>query len=224
MCGRYTLATDLSFLQARFGFEAVEVPFAPRYNIAPTQEVLTVVTDETRNLGRTMRWGLIPFWAKEPTIGNRMINARAETIVENRVFRQVFPKQRCLVIADSYYEWKQAPEGKIPMRIMLKSGEPFAFAGLWSSWRPRDNPGEEPLYSCTIITTVPNSLMKPIHNRMPMILSRDAESVWLDPKFTDTGELRELLLPYSASDMTAYQVSPMVNSPRNDDPTCIKAA
>jgi putative SOS response-associated peptidase YedK len=222
MCGRYTLTADLSFLQARFGFEVEEVAFAPRYNIAPTQEVLTVVNDGSRSQGHMMRWGLVPFWAKDPNIGNRMINARAETVVENKVFRQVFPKQRCLVIADSFYEWKKNGKSKVPMRIMLKSEEPFAFAGLWSAWKPREGGNPEPLYSCTIITTVPNALMEPIHNRMPVILSRESESLWLDTTRSDTGELRELLLPYSADEMTAYQVSTIVNSPKNNDPRCIE--
>ena len=222
MCGRFTLTTDLSFLQTRFDLEVANLKLSPRYNIAPTQEVLTVVNHGSRNQGRTMRWGLVPFWAKDTTTGSRMINARAETIAENRVFRQVFPKQRCLVVADGFYEWKTTPTGKAPMRIVLKSGEPFAFAGLWSTWRSREKPDSEPLYSCTIITTVPNTLMAPIHNRMPVILSREAESLWLDPALTSSGELRELLIPYSTTEMTAYQVSTVVNSPRNNDPACIQ--
>jgi putative SOS response-associated peptidase YedK len=222
MCGRFTLTTDLSFLQTRFDLEVANLKLSPRYNIAPTQEVLTVVNHGSRNQGRTMRWGLVPFWAKDATIGSRMINARAETIAENRVFRQVFPKQRCLVVADGFYEWKTTPTGKAPMRIVLKSGEPFAFAGLWSTWRPREKPDSEPIYSCTIVTTIPNALMEPIHNRMPVILSREAESLWLDPALTSSGELRELLIPYSPTEMTAYQVSTVVNSPRNNDPACIQ--
>ena len=221
MCGRFTLTADRGYLQARFNLRIVELIHASRYNIAPTQEVLTVTSDGSQNQGRMMRWGLVPFWAQDTKIGNRMINARAETVVENKVFRQLFPKQRCLVIADGFYEWIKGPEGKKPMRIMLKSGEPFAFAGLWSTWRPKDRPETEPLYSCTIITTVPNSLMEPIHNRMPVILSKAAESLWLDINHTDTAELRELLLPYSASEMTAYQVSSVVNSAKNNDPACI---
>jgi putative SOS response-associated peptidase YedK len=222
MCGRFTLTTDLSFLQTRFNLEVANLKLSPRYNIAPTQEVLTVVNHGSRNQGRTMRWGLVPFWAKDATIGSRMINARAETIAENRVFRQVFPKQRCLVVADGFYEWKTTPTGKAPMRIVLKSGEPFAFAGLWSTWRPRDKPDSEPIYSCTIITTIPNALMVPIHNRMPVILSREAESLWLDPALTSSAELRELLIPYSPTEITAYPVSTVVNSPRNNDPACIQ--
>jgi putative SOS response-associated peptidase YedK len=222
MCGRYTLTTDLSFLQARFGFEVEEVPFAPRYNISPTQDVVTVVNNGSRNQGCLMRWGLVPFWAKDPTIGNRMINARAETVVENRVFRQVFPKQRCLVVADSFYEWRKNGKSKIPMRIMLKSGEPFAFAGLWSTWRPKGDLESGPLYSCTIITTVPNALMEPIHSRMPVILTPEAEAIWLDTGHMDTAELRELLLPYPAAEMRVCEVSTLVNSPRNNDPRCIE--
>ena len=222
MCGRYTLTTDLSFLQSRFGFEVEEVPFTPRYNIAPTQEVLTVRSGDSDCRSRMMRWGLVPFWAKDLSIGNRMINARAETVVENGVFGQVFPKQRCLVIADSFYEWRKDGKSKIPMRIMLRSEKSFAFAGLWSTWRPRDSHNGETLYSCSIITTAPNLLMEPIHNRMPVILAPEAEAMWLDPTLTDTAELRELLVPYPASEMKAYEVSTLVNSARNESPDCVQ--
>ena len=221
MCGRFTNTADLGYLQTRFNLRTVDFDLSPRYNIAPTQEVLTVTNDGSQNQGQMMRWGLIPFWAKDKKIGNKMINARAETVVENKVFRQVFPKQRCLVAADGFYEWMKAPEGKRPIRIMLKSGEPFAFAGLWSTWRAKDQSESETLFSCTIITTAPNALMGPIHNRMPVILSKEAESLWLDSNYMDTAELRELLLPYSASEMTAYQVSSIVNSSRSNDPACI---
>ena len=138
MCGRFTLAGDHGDLQTRFDLRTMDFGHSPRYNIAPTQEVLTVISDGGENQPQMMRWGLIPFWAKDAKIGNRMINARAETVVENKVFRQVLPKQRCLIIADGFYEWKKTPDGKTPMRIMLKSGEPFAFAGLWSTCRPKD--------------------------------------------------------------------------------------
>lgn len=218
MCGRYSLATDISGLDDRFTFRGVDLPYKPRFNIAPTQEVLTVSREDEDNQAQFMKWGLIPFWAKDRSIGNRMINARAETVVEKPSFRQAFQKRRCLVIADGFYEWKKVPGGKVPMRITLKSGEPFGFAGLWETWK---SPEGELVRSCTIITTSPNELMEPIHNRMPVILPRDAEAQWLDVGLSDTGLLRELLVPYPASEMEAYGVSNLVNSPKNDVPEVI---
>ena len=198
----------------RFSFRGLDLPFRPRFNIAPTQGVLTVIKEGPENTGQFMKWGLIPFWAKDPSIGNRMINARAETVVEKPSFRQAFQKRRCLVIADGFYEWKVVPGGKIPMRIALKSGEPVGFAGLWETWK---NPEGDTVQSCTIITTASNAIMEPIHNRMPVILPREAEDVWLDVSVpSNSGELRELLVPYSAAEMEAYEVSTLVNSPKND--------
>ena len=168
-----------------------------------------------------MKWGLIPFWAKDLSIGNRMINARAETVAENRVFRQAFEKRRCLVIADGFYEWMRVGKGKLPMRIILKSGEPFGLAGLWETWK---SPKGESVQSCTIITTTPNEVMAPIHNRMPVILTREAEGIWLDPEQSDKNILQELLAPYEAEAMEAYEVSPLVNSPHNDTPDLIARA
>ena len=159
-----------------------------------------------------MKWGLIPFWVKDPKIGSRMINARAETVVERPIFREVFSKRRCLVLADGFYEWQKTPEGKVPMRIVLKLGEPFGFAGLWATWKSADG---QSVNSCTIITTTANSLMEPIHNRMPVILTRETESSWLDQK-AESSELRALLVPYPANEMDAYEVSTLVNSPKND--------
>ena len=214
MCGRYSLATDEGALVERFSFRGLDLPFRPRFNIAPTQGVLTVINDGSENTGQFMKWGLIPFWAKDPKIGNRMINARAESVVEKPSFRQAFQKRRCLVIADGFYEWKKVPGGKIPMRIVLKSGEPIGFAGLWETWK---SPEGDPVQSCTIITTTSNALMEPIHNRMPVILAQEAEKVWLDVSVpSNTSELRELLVPYSAAEMEAYEVSTLVNSSKND--------
>ena len=161
MCGRYTLTTNQDTLQARFSCDMGEILFTPRYNVAPTQRVLTVLRDGAQTHARMMRWGMVPSWAKDTKIGNRMINARAETVVENKVFRQVFSKQRCLVIADSFYEWRKNNRVSIPMRIMLKSGAPFAFAGLWSTWRSGYD-SEDTVYSCAIITTIANRLIEPI--------------------------------------------------------------
>ena len=215
MCGRYSLAMDLDNLDERFTFRGMGLVLEPRFNIAPTQDVFTVVNDGSENQGQFMKWGLIPHWAKDPSIGNRMINARAETVAEKPSFKQAFQRRRCLVVADGFYEWRKQGKVKIPMRVILKTGEPFGFAGLWETWK---SPEGELVHSCTIITTSPNAMMESIHNRMPVILPRDAEAQWLDVSNSDTGELRELLVPYSADEMDAYEVSTLVNSPKNDTP------
>ena len=168
-----------------------------------------------------MKWGLIPFWAKDLSIGNRMTNARAETVAENRVFRQGFQRRRCLVIADGFYEWRKEGKGKVPMRIILNSGEPFGLAGLWETWK---SPDGEPVQSCTIIATTPNEVMTPIHNRMPVILTKEAEGIWLDPEHSGHNILQELLVPYEAVAMEAYEVSTLVNSPHSDTPDLIARA
>jgi putative SOS response-associated peptidase YedK len=218
MCGRFTLTTDLDRLEERFSFRATNLRYVPRYNIAPSQHVLTVLDGEGR-YAELLHWGLIPSWAKDPAIGNRMINARAETLAEKPSFRRALQKRRCLILADGFYEWKKEGKKKAPMFIGLKSHEPFAFAGLWETWKSAEG---EPIHSCTIITTEPNTLMTSIHNRMPVILSRDAEAVWLDRTVEDAQELLPLLVPYAAKVMDAYAVSPLVNSPRNDTPACIE--
>ena len=218
MCGRYSLVADISELALRFDFEGGGETRPPRFNIAPTQEVLAVTRDsgDSRNAARAMRWGLIPFWAKDPSIGNRMINARAETVDTSPAFRRAFERRRCLVVADGFYEWLKVGKERVPMRVSLSSGEPFAFAGLWETWR---SPDGEPLASCTIITTTPNAVMEPVHNRMPVILPRNAEGVWLDTSGArSAAELKELLAPYVGPGLEVYEVSKLVNSPRNDTP------
>jgi putative SOS response-associated peptidase YedK len=162
-----------------------------------------------------MRWGLIPFWAKDTKIGYKMINARAETIMERSSFKNAFRKRRCLVPADSFYEWRKDGKIKTPLRIMLKSEEPFAFAGLWETWKDKSEPDAPTIHSCTIITTTPNSLMESIHDRKPVILPREYYSTWVDLENEDTDELMEMLTPYDSSQMKAYEVSTLVNSPKN---------
>lgn len=218
MCGRFTLTTDLEDLEERFSFHAANLSFTPHYNIAPSQQVLTVIGGEERRAG-LLRWGLIPSWAKDSSIGNRMINARAETIAEKPSFRRALQKRRCLVLADGFYEWKAAGKKKIPMYISLTDHQPFGFAGLWETWK---SPEGETIQSCTIITTTPNTLMESIHTRMPVILPRDVEAAWLDRSLEDPARLLPLLVPYSADNMDAYAVSSAVNSPRNDSPACIE--
>ena len=229
MCGRFVLVNWYG-LQQRFdlpedelqniseGYSDMgEAPY-PRYNIAPTQDVLTVRNDGDRNSAEMMRWGLVPSWAKDPKIGSRMINARSETLSERPSFRVAYRRRRCLIVADSFYEWKREGRSRTPMRIMLESEEPFAFAGLWETWK---RPDDSRMLSCTIVTTSANELVSGIHDRMPVILDPDVESVWLDPDMDDTTALSELLVPYPSELMTAYEVSRIVNSAANDVPECI---
>lgn len=221
MCGRYSLTSNSARIEERFVCNASTPPYSSHYNIAPTQPVLALINNEdnaTRRAG-FLRWGLIPSWAEDPSIGNKMINARSETLAQKPSFKRALRKRRCLIVADGYYEWKKDTEAKIPMHIGLQSREPFAFAGLWEKWVAESG---ATIHSCTIITTTPNSLMKPIHQRMPVILRREAESVWLDRTIEDPAFLLPLLTPYPAEKMNAYAVSTFVNSPRNNSPECLK--
>jgi len=218
MCGRFTLIEEDGVLKRRFVYWEEHLPRPSRYNIAPTQEVLAITNHRGEPKAEMVRWGLIPYWAKDIKIGNKMINARAETLTEKPAFKRPFAKCRCLILADGYYEWRRLPGGKTPMRVLLKSREPFAFAGLWDYWKPRNGEG---IVSCSIITTEPNSMMAPIHNRMPVILKHEAEEFWLDRTVEDTDLLSDLLAPYPSDEMEAYEVSRLVNSPDNDVPECV---
>ena len=217
MCGRYSLIADLGELARRFEFDGDWLKFESAYNVAPTQDVLTVVGGHARR-GGFMRWGLIPHWAKSASIGNRMINARAETVAEKPAFRDALRRRRCLVLADGFYEWQRTGGAKRPMRVVMRSGEPFAFAGLWSVWR---DPDGNRIPSCAIITTAANDLLRPIHDRMPVILPRDMEKLWLDSSVDDPGALGSILTPYADETMEAYEVSTLVNSAANDSPEVI---
>ncbi|MGI8908207.1 MAG: SOS response-associated peptidase [Candidatus Sumerlaeaceae bacterium] len=247
MCGRYSMTHTATELAERFGIEPPPM-LAPRYNIAPTQPVLIVREDRHRNRLRESThvvWGLIPPWADDTKIAFRMINARADAVAEKPAFRHAFRRRRCLVPASGFYEWKktplpaasqpddlfagedltQAPEGlgaaqkfnREPNFIHMISGELFAFAGLWEVW---DGPNGETIESCTILTTDANSLLAPIHDRMPVILPPNQFSEWLDTSNEDVATLSHLLRPYPADAMEAYVVSSIVNSPRNDEPAC----
>ncbi len=218
MCGRFTLTSHDDALAEAFSFTRADMGWVPSYNIAPTQQVFVVTNDGAENRARQMRWGLVPSWAKDASIGNRMINARAETIAEKPSFRSAFKKRRCLVLADSFYEWTKTGGKKKPMRITVGDGELFAFAGLWEYWRPSDDEG---ILSCTIITTAANAFMEPIHNRMPVILPHESTAAWLNSSVEDAATLSELLLSYNSNAMTAHEVSTFVNSPRNNTPECI---
>ena len=217
MCGRYSLTADPEELARRFEFAGDWKHLEPRYNIAPTQRVLAVVGGDERR-GGLMRWGLIPHWAKQRKPGRPLINARAETVAERPAFRAALRRRRCLVLTDGFYEWQRAGGSKRPMRIVLESGEPFAFAGLWSVWT--DSEGRR-IPSCAIITTEANDLLRPIHERMPVILPADAETFWLDAEVDDPGALGSLLTPYPMEDMDVYEVSSLVNSAANDGPEVI---
>jgi len=222
MCGRFTLFADPADLQELFNLSApspadVASLVAPRYNIAPTQPVAVIANGETRVL-ELFKWGLIPSWAKDPKIGNRMINARAETLAEKPSFRTALKKRRCLVLADGFYEWKREGNSKTPMYVQLKDKRPFAFAGLWEAWK---SPDGEWVKTCTIITTTPNALMEKIHDRMPVILPPKAYDLWLSSGELPAEKTLPLLKPFAASQMKAVAVSPLVNNPRFDSPECV---
>lgn len=211
MCGRYTLITDIKKIAESFGVEPT-LNAAPRYNIAPTQDVVAILQNGSAHLS-LLRWGLIPAWAKDESIGSRMINARAETLAEKPSFKSLLRRRRCLVVADGFYEWRSEGKSKTPMYITLQDDQPFAFAGLWDLWQ---SPAGEQIQSCTIITTEPNELMATIHNRMPAILRPGAHEDWLNPQLRDEHVLTHWLKPYPAELMKARPVSKLVNNPKND--------
>ena len=218
MCGRFSQAKDLEELYNEFTF--IDEPFddiiQPRYNIAPSQLSPVILNTNGKNLLRMFKWGLVPSWSKDTKIGYRMINARAETISEKPSFKKPFISQRCLVIADGFYEWQKPDKNtKIPHRFIMKDRKLFTMAGLWDVWK-KDS---DPLYTFTIITTSDNELMKPIHDRMPVILPKENRKIWLNPE-SNKAELKELLVPYDSNMMDKYRVSDVVNSWKNDLPEC----
>ena len=225
MCGRFTLTSNLDDLQGRFGFlsdlsglaDIQDYDHEPRYNIAPTQPVL-IVTNDGRRRGEVMRWGLVPFWAKDLKVGARMINAVGETAASKPAFRAAFKKRRCLVLANGFYEWRKDGGRKVPTYIYARSGEPMAFAGLWETWR---SPEGQVVRSCTIITTQANPLIQPLHNRMPVILSEETQALWLDPLTEDRENLEPLLIPAPIELLTSHPVADTVNSVKNQGPDCI---
>lgn len=220
MCGRFTLFTDIEEIKERFDIQgSFDEEYQFSYNIAPSQSVLAVINDGVRNRLGYLRWGLIPFWAKDEKAGYKMINARAETIAEKASFRNAYKKKRCLIIADSFYEWKKTPERKIPMRIKLKNHAPFGMAGLWESWK---SPEGISIYSCSVITTVPNELMTSIHDRMPVILKPEDEKDWLNPSINDPAYLQQYLKSFDSEQMEAFEVSTDVNSTKNNSPNLIQ--
>ena len=222
MCGRYRLTAKERWLSEYFSIPAQDLEWVARWNIAPTDEVATIRQDrhEPKRRFAKMRWGLIPYWAKDASIGAKTINAVSETAAEKSAFRESMRKRRCLIPADGFYEWKQiGPKKEQAYNIGIKDNGLFAFAGLWDRWKGLDG---NPIESCTILTTEANSLLKEIHNRMPVILSPADYDVWLDPGVTDPANLTDLLKPFDARLMRAYPVSSTVNSVKNDGPQCAK--
>jgi putative SOS response-associated peptidase YedK len=219
MCGRYTLTTPVGKLAEEFEITGPLPEVPARYNIAPTQEVAAVLTEDDERHLEMLRWGLIPSWADDPGIGSRMINARSETAAEKPSFRGAFKKRRCLIVADGFYEWQKVNGGKQPYYIHMMGGRPFAFAGLWESWGKY---GEE-IRSCTILTTDANNMVGRVHHRMPVILPPEEYELWLDPDMREAEPLLDLLRPYPENVMEAHPVSRFVNSPSNDDKRCVES-
>jgi putative SOS response-associated peptidase YedK len=219
MCGRFTLNQPVEALAKIFDVQ--QLPDLPaEYNIAPTQKVATVLQnpESKKREFQQLHWGLIPSWAKDPGIGAKTINARAETVAEKPAFRSAFKHRRCLVLADGFYEWQRQQGKKQPFYFRLQDGQPFAFAGLWERWQ---SPSNEEITSCTILTTAANELLQPIHERMPVILDPQDYDLWLDSQVQTPQTLQQLLRSYPAAAMTAYPVSTLVNNSRHNSPECI---
>lgn len=219
MCGRYRLSRRKQFIAEHFDAVFDIEDWTPRYNLAPTQQVLVVrqhPTERTRHLSQ-IRWGLIPSWSKDASGAARMINARSETAHELPAFRDAMRYRRCLVPADGFYEWKRSANGKQPYCFEVRDGELFAFAGLWEGWKDTNGAWTK---TCTILTTTPNVVTAALHDRMPVILHRSDYGLWLDPDLKDPAAISELLKPFNANAMRCYPVSGRVNNVENDDPGC----
>ncbi|MCA9483601.1 MAG: SOS response-associated peptidase [Nitrospina sp.] len=219
MCGRYSLTRSLEEIAGHFQARLAGMNFGPRFNVAPTQTLPVAVAGDAGVELRGMRWGLVPAWAKEESIGNRMINARAETVAEKPSFRSSFKMKRCLVPCDGFYEWVAGENGKTPYYIHRRDNGLFAFAGLWSEWKG----GESPLHTFAIITTEANDFLKPLHHRMPVILPPDFYARWLNPK-TSAADLHAALKPLAGDLLEFFPVTKAVNSPKNDSPDCLVPA
>lgn len=203
----------------QLGLMTLPPDYRPRYNIAPSQPILAARDSDEGRKAAFLKWGLIPYWAKDPKMAYKMINARSETVSERPAFRAAFERRRCIIPADGFYEWRKSGGKKLPVRFRLRDGGVFAFAGLWESWRPPQS--DERIYTCTILTTSANEVVQPVHDRMPVILDRDDIDLWLDQSVPGGG-VRHLLKPYDAEKMDVYPVSTRVNSPYHDDPACIE--
>ena len=216
MCGRFQLSVKGKHINERFNVEVYDDFYRPSFNCAPSQNLAVISNMEAKKLS-FFSWGLIPFWAKDEKFGNKLINSKAETITEKPSFKNSFRQKRCLVICNGFYEWKKENNKKTPYRIFLKNNELFSMAGIWDTWK--DGEGR-PINSFSIITTTPNSLMKNIHHRMPVILRKEDEKKWLEK--TDQNELLKLLKPFEDKLMDTYPISELVNSPTNNSPEIIK--
>jgi putative SOS response-associated peptidase YedK len=217
MCGRFVAASPPDEIARYFGASAPEALLEPNYNVAPTSDVYAVLEDGSARKVEALHWGLVPRWAKDPSVGSRMINARAETLASKNAFKHAFAKRRCIIPADGFYEWKKLPgqKAKQPYFIHREDGEPLAFAGLWEVWRNPDSPEHEEVHSCCIITGEPNEKVREIHDRMPVMLPPTAWEQWLDTDNHDVDLLGKLLVPAPASLIALHPVSTEVNSVRN---------
>ncbi|MBI5847920.1 MAG: SOS response-associated peptidase [Nitrospirae bacterium] len=209
MCGRFVRSSPIEKIRTEFRVNKALDEIGPSYNIAPAQDILIINNEGEKRL-IACTWGFIPSWAKDPSAGHKTINARAETVADKPMFRSAFKKHRCLVIADGFYEWEKTEKKKLPFYIRLRTGRPFGFGGLYSHWT---SPEGKTVCTCTIITTTANALIEPIHDRMPVIIPKDREDLWLDPEMQEPEKLLTLLAPYPAELMEMYQVSTKVNNP-----------
>lgn len=221
MCGRFTLTLSPEEISQWFDIDDLDA-YVPRYNISPTQNVLVVTYGGERNLGQMARWGFVPPFWKEINPKYSMFNAKSEGILESRSYKTAFLKSRCIIPADSFYEWTGPKGDRQPLRIMMKSGDPFGFAGIYSVWRDPSKPEAGPMVTCSILTTEPNELVTPIHNRMPVILPPDAYFQWMNPENQESAALSGMLRTFDADRMKAYPVSKEVNSSREDRPEMIE--
>ncbi|MBX0359239.1 SOS response-associated peptidase [Halobacillus sp. Nhm2S1] len=217
MCGRYTLLAEEAEILREYGIERPINGYEPRYNIAPGQKVLAVIHDGKQKRAGYMKWGLVPSWSKDPKIGYKMINARSETAHEKPSYKRLMSQKRCLIVADSFYEWQKTESGKKPVRIQPEKRSLFAFAGLWDQWEG----DEESLYTCTILTQDVNEFMAPIHNRMPVILPEGREDEWIEPVKWSPSDAKGFVEQLTMDDLRAYEVSDYVNSAKNEGPDCI---
>ena len=222
MCGRFVQYSPVETVQQIFNIGTVSFEVIPNYNVAPTQKILTIIKHDNENTLEKLNWGLVPFWAKDVTIGSRMINARAETVSQKPSFRNAFRKRRCLIPVDGFYEWKGEKGNKQPYYVFIPSGEPFAFAGLWETWTDKESDEESVYKSCTIITTAASESVREIHHRMPAILDPEFHGKWLNTDIQDPIELQVIINDYLIQNMKYYPVSKLVNSAKNNDLNCIK--
>ncbi len=219
MCGRFEIHSPIEIIAKLFALDLIPFEIRPSYNIAPSQNVVAVTNDGEKNRLLSCRWGFVPSWSKELKTGFTMINARAETVADNKTYQSAFRDHRCLVIADGFFEWQKEGRKKSPVYIHLKSGKPMALAGLYNLWNSPD--GEE-IHTCTIIVTDANEILAPIHERMPVIIPEEKFGLWLDPAIQDKELLLPLLKPYAAGELEIYPVTPKVNSAQYDNPENIK--